>query len=300
MAFVVGFLLVIPIVRHFYQVPLEFLTVFIAPGLLVAGLGCMDDYGHLAAKWRFLGHFIAALIVLYSLDWKMPAIDILGWTFSAYFANILGAVFLVWLINLYNFMDGIDGLAAFEAITVCLGGALLYGLTGHYVLMALPLFLMVAVLGFLYWNFPPACIFMGDAGSGFLGIVFGCMALQAGRVDPALFWGWLILLGFFVVDATVTLVCRAASGLKIYEAHRSHAYQHASRYFKSHLKVTIAVQVFNLLWLLPIAAFVGSRYIHGWVGLIIAYVPLVILAVVFKAGRESSGVNCISPTDWKC
>jgi Fuc2NAc and GlcNAc transferase len=126
---------------------------------------------------------------------------------------------------------------------------------------------------------------MGDAGSGFLGIVLGGLSLQASWVSPDLLWGWLILLGVFIVDATFTLFRRLLRGDKVYEAHRSHAYQYASRRFGSHLKVTSVVALINLLWLLPIALGVVRFGLDSSLGLILAYAPLVALAIRFRAGE---------------
>ena len=132
---------------------------------------------------------------------------------------------------------------------------------------------------------------MGDAGSGFLGIVLGGLSLQAAWVSPDLLWGWLILLGVFIVDATFTLIRRLLRGDKVYEAHRSHAYQFASRRFGKHLPVTLAVGAINLLWLLPIAAGVVRFGLNSSLGLILAYVPLVALAVIFRAGELDAPVK---------
>ena len=92
----------------------------------------------------------------------------------------------------------------------------------------------------------------------------------------------------FVVDATVTLLRRLLRGEKVYEAHRSHAYQFASRHFGKHLPVTLAVLVINVLWLLPIAIWVGVGGFDGVLGLLLAYAPLVILAFRFNAGVKDS------------
>lgn len=254
-------------------------------GGFIALVGFLDDHGHIAARWRLLAHFAAAF---WALAWLggAPALQILGMQFDlGWLAVALVAVYLVWLLNLYNFMDGIDGIASVEAICVCVGGALLYVLLGKPDLAMLPLMLAAAVTGFLYWNFPPARIFMGDAGSGFLGIVLGIMSIHAGWVDPALFWSWVILLGVFVVDATFTLVRRLLRGDKVYEAHRSHAYQYASRQFGRHLPVTLAVGVINIAWLLPIALLVGTGGVDGVVGVVLAYAPVVLLAIKFRAGE---------------
>lgn len=138
--------------------------------------------------------------------------------------------------------------------------------------------------GFLAWNFPPARIFMGDAGSGFLGLMLGALSFQAAWVAPSLLWSWVILLGVFVVDATLTLLRRLARGERVYQAHRSHAYQHAARRLGRHRPVTLAVGAINLLWLLPIALWVGIGGGCGGLGVMVAYTPLVILGWRWGAG----------------
>ncbi|KAB0498503.1 MraY family glycosyltransferase [Pseudomonas moorei] len=255
-------------------------------GVGIAILGFLDDHGHIVARWRLLGHFIAAIWALYWLG-GLPPLTFFGLVFDlGWIGHVLAAFYLVWLLNLYNFMDGIDGIASVEAICVCLGATLLYWLTGYGAFALLPLLLAFAVSGFLYWNFPVARIFMGDAGSGFLGITLGLLSLQAAFIAPQLLWSWLILLGVFIVDATWTLFRRLLRGEKVYEAHRSHAYQFASRQYKKHLPVTLTVGVVNLVWLLPIALLVGSGYLDGLLGVLIAYLPLALLAVKFKAGAK--------------
>ncbi|HDS1818546.1 TPA: glycosyltransferase family 4 protein [Pseudomonas putida] len=253
-------------------------------GAVIAVLGFMDDHGHIAARWRLLGHFVAAAWILGWLG-GLPALQVFGWTLDlGWLGAVLAAVYLVWLLNLYNFMDGIDGIASIEAITVCLGASLLYWLNGQPSLMTLPLLLAAAVAGFLFWNFPPAKIFMGDAGSGFLGIVLGGLSLQAAWMSSQLFWCWLILLGVFIVDASYTLIRRLLRGDKVYEAHRSHAYQYASRRQGRHLPVTLAVAALNVCWLLPVALSVLLLDVDGVLGLVIAYVPLVLIGAYYRAG----------------
>lgn len=268
----------------------------LAAALLGAGAGCallgfLDDHGHIAARWRLLGHFAAAGWALYWLG-GAPSLSLFGHALAAgWLADALAALYLVWLLNLYNFMDGIDGIAGVEAVSVCLGAAALVGLAagaGTAADIGLPLLLAGAVAGFLVWNFPPARIFMGDAGSGFLGITLGVLSLHAGAIAPPLLWSWLILLGVFVVDATVTLLRRLLRGERVYEAHRSHAYQQAARRYGRHLPVTVAVAVINLFWLLPIAAWVAMGGIAGGLGLVIAYTPVVTLAVWFRAGQPDT------------
>lgn len=262
-------------------------------GAWVAVLGFLDDHGHVPAGWRLLGHFGGAAAALFMLG-GLPPLVIFGERVALGLpGQALALVYLVWLLNLYNFMDGIDGIAAVEAVSVCLGGALLHAVVGQAAEGMSALLLAAAAAGFLAWNFPPARIFMGDAGSGFLGIALGILSLQAAWVAPQLLWCWLILLGVFVVDATWTLLRRLVRGDRVYEAHRSHAYQFAARHFGRHLPVTLAIGAINLLWLLPMALWVGVGGFDGMWGLLVAYLPLVALAIRFHAG-EREGADCSS------
>jgi len=253
-------------------------------GAWIALIGFLDDHGHIQARWRLLAHFIGAAWALYWIG-GVPPIAVFGFELgSGWVLAILGALYLVWLLNLYNFMDGIDGIASIEAICVAVGGCILYAIAGQPMAGASSAMLAATVAGFLVWNFPPAKIFMGDGGSGFLGITLGALSLQAGWHSPAMLWAWLILLGVFIVDATLTLLRRLGRGEKVYEAHRTHAYQYASRRCGSHRRVTLSVLAVNLLWLLPVAIAVSTGFVDGLVGLLCAYLPLVAGALWLKAG----------------
>lgn len=283
-ALVLAFLLALPWLAYCGGLDGAVMWAMLGSGSGVAVLGLLDDHGHIAARWRLLGHFVAASWALYWLG-GMPPLVVMGASLElGWLGHGLAALSLVWLLNLYNFMDGIDGIASVEALAVCLGGALLYAVSGHAELLWIPMALACAVLGFFYWNFPPARIFMGDAGSGFLGMVLGVMLLQAAWVSSELLWAWLILLGVFVVDATLTLVRRLLGGERVHEAHCSHAYQHAARSFGKHLPVTLGVALVNLCWLLPIALWVVVGGLDGLAGLLIAYTPLLVLAWKLRAG----------------
>lgn len=257
-------------------------------GAWVMLIGFIDDHRHIPARWRLLLHFVGAGWALIWLS-GLPPLPVFGVTLDlGWLGHIIAAVYLVWLLNLYNFMDGIDGIAGIEAVTVCLGGVVLYLLSpvGDFIWMLPMLLLAAAVVGFLFWNFPKAKIFMGDAGSGFVGIVLGILSIQAAWIMPELFWAWVILLGAFVVDATATLIRRVLRGEKFYEAHRSHAYQYGSRKFKGHVPVSLAFGVINLFWLLPIASLVVLGYLDGVLGIVIAYAPLILLVIHLKAGAR--------------
>jgi len=264
-------------------------TVFIAltgAGALTAIIGFLDDHGHIAARWRLLAHFSAAAWAVWWLG-GLPVVSVYGLQIDmGWVGHLLAVIYLVWMLNLYNFMDGIDGIAGVEAVTVCAGGFLLYWVS-NVAGQGWPLILLIAgVAGFLFWNFPPARIFMGDAGSGFLGIALGVLSLQAAWISSDLFWAWLILLGVFIVDATFTLLRRLLRGDKVYEAHRSHAYQFASRRFGRHLPITLAVAMINVFWLLPVALCMVLYRLDGAVALTVAYLPLIVLAFKYKAGER--------------
>lgn len=285
LAIVATLLLCLPLLVMLNMLPIKTFLALLGGGASVALIGWLDDHGHIAARWRLLTHFVAAGWALYFLG-GLPPLPAFGVTIDLHWLGYpLTAIYLVWFLNLFNFMDGIDGIASIEAISVCVGGAILYSLTGdsqgHWLSL---LVLATAVTGFLFWNFPPARIFMGDAGSGFLGIILGMFSIQAAWVSPQLFWSWLILLGVFIVDATVTLVRRVWRGEKFYQAHRSHAYQYASRKYDSHLRVTLSVLAINSLWLFPIAYLVAMKFIDGVLGMLLAYIPIIVLAFIFKAG----------------
>ena len=253
--------------------------------LLVALIGFLDDWGFmLSARKRLFVHFAAAGLFVFSVG-GIPAFVAFGVPVDLTWAgNVLAAVYLVWMVNLFNFMDGIDGIAAVEAVTVASAGALLWSLTTGSASWMVAVVLAAAAAGFLCWNHPPAKIFMGDAGSCFLGMALGAMAIWAGTESPQLFWSWSILLGCFVVDATTTLLRRLARGKRFDEAHRCHVYQYAARRLHSHKRVTYVYGLVNLLWLFPVAGLVALRYLDGASGLLIAYMPLAWAAFMLKAG----------------
>ena len=257
-------------------------------GALVSLIGFADDLGEIGVGWRLVAHFVAAAWLLAWLG-GLPPLPVLGVVRDlGWFGNVLAALYLAWLINLTNFMDGIDGIASVEVITVCLGGVVAGRVVAPATSQWAPAAVLAsATLGFLGWNWPPAKIFMGDAGSGFVGLMLGALSLQAGLEAPMLFWAWVILLGVFVVDATATLTIRVTRGQKVYQAHRSHAYQHAARRWGSHRSVTVAVGLINLCWLLPLALLVASRVLSESAGLLIAYAPLVAIALLLRAGNPA-------------
>jgi len=146
--------------------------------------------------------------------------------------------------------------------------------------------LAFASMGFLCWNWPPAKVFLGDVGSGYLGYIIAVLSLAAARTDPVALWVWLTLGGVFFVDATVTLVRRLLRGERVFEAHRSHAYQWLARRWNSHRKVTVGVVGINLVWLLPWSVLVEKFPAYAILGVTAALGPLALLAAVTGSGRR--------------
>jgi Fuc2NAc and GlcNAc transferase len=228
-------------------------------GVAVAVVGWLDDRRGLPAGMRALVHVLAAGWAVWCLG-GFPSLDLgvavvpLGTA-----GSLLAVVGLVWLTNLYNFMDGIDGLAASEAVGVGLVGGVLLAAAGATGLSLVALALAAAAGGFLVFNWPPAKIFMGDVGSGLLGYAFGVLAMASELAGAVPLIVWMILLAVFIVDATATLIRRVVNGERWFEAHRSHAYQRAVQTGYSHHAVTVAVMGLNGLlavaatgvWLVP-------------------------------------------------
>ena len=253
--------------------------------ILVAGIGWLDDRSHIPARWRILVHLVAAGWVVAGPG-QVTAFPIpngefaLGWV-----AAPLGVLWIVWVLNLYNFMDGIDGIAGIEAVTVSTVAAALLWYLQQPGLAFVVASIGAASLGFLAWNWPPAKVFMGDAGSAFLGFTFGSLALITHELGALVIWSWLILLGVFLVDATVTLMRRLMQGERVYEAHCSHAYQHAARRLGSHRPVIMAVGFINVAWLAPLALLAASYPQWGIALVVVAWAPLLIVAIKFQAGQ---------------
>ncbi len=248
-------------------------------GLIVALVGWWDDRRGLSAGWRFLAHLIASAlaVAVLGLPPRLSVFSVqvdLGW-----FAYPAATISVTALINITNFMDGIDGLAAAEAICVFALGGFLVG--GSFIV---PMGIAAgACCGFLTWNWPPAKIFMGDVGSGFLGFLIGAFILLGVADEPRLFWSLSILPSAFLVDGAITLLRRMATGQKWTQPHRSHAYQHAARRW-GHLKVTLAFIALNVLWILPLSLLASRLPGYGAVLLLFCWTPLGALALWQRAG----------------
>jgi Fuc2NAc and GlcNAc transferase len=272
-------------------VPARFAIGVLGGGVLIAAVGLLDDRRSLPAAARIAVHATAASWALFWLG-RMSEIAILpGAWFMGWAGTVVALVGLVWLTNLYNFMDGIDGIAGAEAVSVGLIGGLLL-LIGHQPGLATVAFTVAAASGgFLIWNWSPAKIFMGDGGAGLLGFLFGTLAIASEKAHAVPAMTWVLLLGVFVFDTTVTLARRVLRGDQWYRAHRSHAYQRAVQAGWSHRGVTTAVVAINVV--LGFLGWVGRTRPHSlaWVYAIAALGLAVLYLLVGRLrpmARESA------------
>lgn len=203
------------------RVSLALLLLGLAPLVLISFL---DDRQGVAARWRLVVHLgaaaslMAAGFVPDALEWLdlMPG-------FPREVVGLLTVLFVVWMINLYNFMDGMDGFAGGMAVIGFTALAWLGRTDPEFAAFCLTV--AAASAGFLACNFPPARIFLGDTGSTALGFLAAACGLWGARAGLFPFWVALLVFSPFIVDATVTLLRRLLRGEKVWEAHRSHYYQ---------------------------------------------------------------------------
>ena len=216
--------------------------------LAVALIGWRDDHAPLSVLPRLAVHVFAALLVGAAVLAPGPWSGAFGWM------GVLPlAVVLVGFINAHNFMDGIDGILGQQGLFVMLGYGLLAAWAGRTGLAAFAFASAAGCLGFLFFNFPPARIFMGDVGSGALGLALGTVAVLLVQRNPAMLWGCLILPSAFLVDSGLTLARRVFGGQRWYAPHRQHLYQWLVRVNWSHARTDVAYMTWNLAVVAPLA-----------------------------------------------
>jgi Fuc2NAc and GlcNAc transferase len=286
-AIVMAFLSAVLALAFLRRIEPSVVYALVVGGGATALVGYFDDRRSLRAGIRFTVHLAAAISVLILVG-GISKQTFANWgVHSSLIGGGLALITLVWATNLFNFMDGIDGIAASESAFIAAAGAWInWYHAGDDGFTAAMLCLAAASLGFLRWNWPPARIFMGDVGSGFLGFSLAVFGLSAGKAGIYPVEVWAILGGWFLTDATVTLLRRMARGDKWLEAHRMHAYQHLARRWKAHMPVTVLVTSINLLWLLPWAIFAAMVPARAPLFVGAALIPLVLLTLVCGAGAE--------------
>jgi UDP-N-acetylmuramyl pentapeptide phosphotransferase/UDP-N-acetylglucosamine-1-phosphate transferase len=234
-------------------------------GVIITVVSFIDDLIGLKPLIRLLLHFITVIIAFEFLGGLrqliIPGIG-MNYMFIIYPLAILG---MVWFINLFNFMDGVDGFASLEAIIIC---AVLFALSGNII----NILLIACVSGFLFWNWPKAKIFMGDVGSTQLGFILVVLGIHFHNTYKFSILNWIMLTSPFWFDATLTLFRRWRNGEKLGEAHRKHAYQRIVQAGFSHLKVNLFLLIINAFVVVMILIYREIKFLQ---------VPLFLLTLSF-------------------
>lgn len=209
-------------------------------GAVIAVVGLIDDIVELSPKLRMIVFALVGAIGLYIIG----GLDTI--TFGLFdisnpiITSIIAMLLILWYINLTNFIDGIDSYLSVKFIFLSVAGLILSG-AEHFAVLG------VSVLGFLYWNWHKAKIFMGDVGSTLLGYTIAIITIYYANIEPTNLWIWVTLYGVFWFDATITLIRRKLNGEKLTEAHRKHAYQRLTQAGWSHSRVTLSALGLNLV-----------------------------------------------------
>jgi len=247
--------------------------------LLIAGISFVDDRKSLGVAPRLAVHFIAAGVALWGADLVPLALAYPGGAvaLTPVVATVLSALAVVWLTNLYNFMDGMDGFAGGMAVIGFATIALLAG-TQAPLLGAIALLTSAAAAGFLVFNFPPAQIFMGDVGASALGFLAAALILWGDVVGVFPWWIGTLAFAVFIVDATVTLIRRGCARQRIWKAHRSHFYQRLVAIGWSQPRAVMLHYV--LMLLASMSALLANGGSLAWQCVILTSVVLMLLALM--------------------
>ena len=277
--FSIVYVFVVIILWSLKLINFELLMVIGLGGVGASVFGFIDDVTDVRAYTKFIIQSGLAAWILIWFDGgplaKEEWIPLwLSWAVSLFL--------LVWMMNLYNFMDGLDGMAASGAVFITSSLVVALVVTVGFSILAL-LFLLLAscCIGFLLYNWPPARIFMGDSGSVFLGYLFGALIIKTTMSGDISIWTWIVVFGYFFADTHITILLRILLVKKWYHAHKSHAYQNLARVLKSHVKVTGGVQIYHFFYLLPIAIWTVLAPNWAPVAAIMALMPAAILTYRF-------------------
>lgn len=254
---------------------------------IIVALGWLDDRYSLSAKVRLVIHFLVSFFI-YGLitQWFTNPVSISFLPKVFWLNAVFCILFISWFINLYNFMDGADGMAGSMAVTASILIAWInffHGLSSISIIYGI---LSYSVAGFLIFNWQPARIFMGDTGSYFLGFIFATLALTSKMHTHLSFYSHIIIFSFFIVDTTYTLLMRLVRGEKVSMAHKQHAFHKLTLMGFSHRRVTVLYSLGTVLWLFPIAYTASIYDDYGIPLVILAFLPILAYVVLVRAGTD--------------
>ncbi|MDR1110848.1 MAG: glycosyltransferase family 4 protein [Deltaproteobacteria bacterium] len=263
---------------------------FFFGGLLIAAVGLLDDMRPLPVLPRLLAQFLAVGAAVILLPSQAPIKGI-----PIYLVKPILFLSGVWFINVYNFMDGIDGLAGGYANAAAVG--FLFCLGGGAQMVepwSLRIYsqLVYITMPFLIFNWNPAKIFMGDTGSTFMGFVFFCLGIRGLIYGNFIMYSFIIIMSFFWIDATLTIARRFMRDRRVFRAHKEHAFHKAAAIF-GHWKVSCFIICVTLFWLNPMARVAMDHPGRApWVTAL-ALVPIVVIILAFKPGCPIDEPGCL-------
>ncbi len=249
---------------------------------LVAMIGFKDDLSGAAISVRLVFHILAAILVSYFYIFLIGGFTNPNTTLIFLWCIAL----IVFCINIYNFMDGIDGICGGVAIATLFWMSVLLFLKSQLMGLTFSIILLTVVIAFLWFNWPPSKVFLGDVGSGFIGLILPALYILNFGVSFNSIGVFFILNAAFFADSLWTLFVRIIKREKFYQSHRSHAYQHASIELSSHSKVSKLYIGYTFLYTGPLATWALLKSEFLLVALLLAYLPMVKWQLKYRAGCQ--------------
>ena len=242
---VVVMLLSLLVIAYVYPDPSILIVMVVTVAL--GALGWVDDKAGLGPFVKIGAQLLVAIFAVASIG-ELDGISIAGYSIGfGYLAAPLSVLWIVWMTNAYNFMDGIDGIAASHTGVVACVMGVWFAADQNGAMALFCYVIMAADLGFLVWNWAPARIFMGDVGSVTLGGVFAVLAIVGNNNHGVPLMAYIVLFGVFLFDTIVTLIRRLLAGEIVWNPHREHFYQRATRLGLSHAEVTVGVIITSIV-----------------------------------------------------
>jgi Fuc2NAc and GlcNAc transferase len=286
-AFFLSFNLVLSFLWWQGQIALAYLYPVLLGGPVILILGYWDDLKSIPASVRLFFHLSSAVFVFilisagFSKQVTISFLPALPWLTAGFCI-----LFIAWFINLYNFMDGADGLATSIGMVGAGLIAILSYIAGNVDLAIIYVVLAYALAGFLIFNWHPAKVFMGDSGAYYLGYIFGSLALVSKMYYDSSLYVHLIIFGLFIVDATWTLIRRAIRRERVFMGHKMHAFQKLMAQGWGHARVTSLYVLVTVLWLFPMAYFSMNFPLYSFYFLVAAYIPVFGFVLYVRAGEQ--------------
>ena len=284
LSMLITFTLYVIILHNILNINNTVLYFLFASLLPVVIVGLIDDYKEMNIYTRLIAQFFSASLIIYYFQ---ISDDNNYLNQESFLIIIISIILSMWLMNLYNFMDGIDGYAASECVFVSFSSALIIYLNNENSILYLYLLgFGFSSIGILIRNWYPAKIFMGDTGSVSIGLLFAFFIFYSASESMISIYTWLILLSIFISDSTYTLFVRIVTKKDITKPHLTHAFHLLATNRNSQIFVTKKMIFINILWVLPMAMLSNYFMVYNIVITFIVYLPMIIYLIRIGAGLE--------------